>query len=62
MEAIELINILWPDHDRKSCSDDNISNGFYTHDELGRGRCVRCMLLQLENGEKPENFNSEWIL
>jgi hypothetical protein len=55
MEAKELIDIIYPNHDRTSCSDDNIYNGFY-FDDYGTisteyyHRCKRCALLQIENG------------
>lgn len=54
----EIIDIICPDHDRTSCSDDNRSNGFYKVDmkKDPRGveyiskdsylpRCARCYLL-----------------
>jgi hypothetical protein len=62
MEALELINIICPEHNRTSCSDDYISNGF-CYDETwnsvknkfenvitDNGRCTRCELLELESG------------
>jgi hypothetical protein len=62
MKAKELIDIIAPEHSRTSCSDDNISNGFYhkATDEWEEGytvisneyyyRCSRCALLELANG------------
>lgn len=59
MDALEFINIIYPEHGRTSCSDDNISNGFYLKDdEDGEEviskeyypRCMRCALLEIENG------------
>lgn len=57
MKAIELINLIKPEHDRTSCSDKNITNGFYMSEDgeiisndysLG---CIRCALLQIESGK-----------
>lgn len=60
MTAIELINIICPEHTRTSCSDENISNGFY-HKWDGTvtnviskeyfPRCSRCALLEINNGD-----------
>jgi hypothetical protein len=62
MKAIELINIIAPEHSRTSCSDEKIANGFYHKavDEWEEGykvisndfyyRCSRCALLELANG------------
>lgn len=50
----ELVETLWPEHDRTSCSDDNLSNGCVHHDN-GSPRCNRCM--GLENiGERLVHF------
>lgn len=58
MSAREFIDLIMPEHDRSSCSDDNISNGFFTRD--GRnwyGRCTRCMYLEIiKDGFVPEGF------
>lgn len=60
MDALELVNIICPEHTRTSCSDDNIDNGFYhkfvdTEDSTTiiskhHPRCSRCALLELING------------
>ncbi len=56
MKVREFIDFIKPEHDRTSCSDDNISNGFYFEDEEEtvsvkyHYRCTRCALLQIENG------------
>lgn len=62
MTAIELINIIAPEHSRTSCSDENLSNGFYhkASDEWEEEykvirkdynpRCTRCALLDIANG------------
>ena len=45
----QLVDALRPEHDRTSCSDTNLSNGWDTMDERsGRTmpRCVRCALLE----------------
>lgn len=60
MKAIELINIITPEHARTSCSDENISNGFYRElDSLCisneyHSRCSRCALLEIMNGESVD--------
>jgi len=61
--AKELINIICPDHSRTSCSDENIDNGFYTHDETGHPRCRRCALIELAYGEPlPDPLKTiEWL-
>ena len=52
----EFIDIITPEHTRTSCSDENISNGFYleedgeTISQKFYHRCVRCALLEIENG------------
>lgn len=60
MHAIELINTICPEHNRTSCSDDNLSNGWTLElIELGYNpyRCTRCALLQIANcDKKPEYF------
>lgn len=57
MEALELIDIICPEHGRTSCSDDNINNGFYFEDEESNviskkylPRCSRCALLEIAKG------------
>ena len=53
MKAIEFLNIILPEHDRTSCSDEDITNGFWSMygTESGKdkwmGRCRRCMALQI---------------
>lgn len=55
MEAIDLINIICPEHSRTSCSDENIDNGFYFDEDMESisikhyHRCNRCALLEIEN-------------
>ncbi len=56
MEAIEFINIICPEHDRTSCSDSNISNGFFTRNESWHGRCKRCMYLEILECKTPTGF------
>ncbi|RLI50275.1 hypothetical protein DRO61_04105 [Candidatus Bathyarchaeota archaeon] len=57
----DFINIIQPEHGRTSCSDDNLSNGFYTRDGVNwHGRCTRCMYLEIaRNGDIPREFNWE---
>lgn len=62
MTAEELINIIAKKHSRTSCSDDNISNGFYhkspeeweTNYKVIINKyspdCTRCALLAIANG------------
>ena len=62
MESIDLVNLLFPEHSRTSCSDDDISNGFYFEsdvwsdysDRLSKKyvpRCQRCDALEIVNGK-----------
>lgn len=73
MEAITLIDIINPEHNRTSCSDDNISNGFYFEydeyndksDVISRKyppRCSRCALLEIENGTVALNKENKKII
>ena len=56
MTTKEFINLICPEHTRTSCSDDNISNGFYFEEDRETispkyfHRCGRCALLEIENG------------
>lgn len=57
MDAIEFLNIIRPEHDRTSCSDDNLDNGFYSRGDKWYGRCTRCMYLEiLRDGVTPDGF------
>jgi hypothetical protein len=52
MEALEFLNIILPEHDRTSCSDEDLQNGFWSrrgYNDKGdwQGRCRRCMSLQI---------------
>lgn len=58
MEAKELVDLLYPEHDRTSCSDEDISNGFNWQldewndkseklDSRWLPRCKRCALLDI---------------
>lgn len=51
MTAIELINIIFPEHGRTSCCDEALSNGIESN---GKYRCTRCMLLEVATGEISE--------
>jgi hypothetical protein len=48
MTTKEFINLICPEHTRTSCSDDNISNGFYFEEDRETispqyfHRCGRC--------------------
>ncbi|WP_439132502.1 hypothetical protein [Polaribacter sp.] len=51
-----------PEHDRTSCSDDDLNNGFHSRgDGTWHGRCTRCMWLEIAKDEQdlPEGFNYE---
>jgi hypothetical protein len=65
MNFAEFIDILRPDHDRVSCSDEDLANGWesagYAADSLSdtysvRGRCGRCMLLELERAARRDGM------
>ena len=57
MDALELINIIQPKHDRTSCSDGNLDNGFYSSGKYTR--CARCTLLQIiKEGYLPESHEA----
>lgn len=50
MTALELVNIIAPEHDRTSCDDNHINNGWASYTpSTGRTspRCVRCALLEI---------------
>lgn len=54
MNTFEFIDLLFPEHGRTSCSDDNLNNGL---EEDGSFRCDRCFLLEIANGRvSPEKF------
>lgn len=53
----ELLDALWPGHDRTSCSDLD-SNGNEYANEFGYARCVRCAVLSfLRDGVTPYEGN-----
>jgi len=60
MDAKELIDLIWPNHVRTTCSDDNVTNGFGTMGRTAKGvltadgRCLRCMLLELIQGHTDD--------
>lgn len=58
MTAKQLIDLILPEHERTSCSDDNIENGFYSRNgETWHGRCSRCMMLEiLKSGKLPAYY------
>jgi hypothetical protein len=52
MEAIALINRIWPEHDRTNCEDNDPCNGFFSKNEKDPpGLCTRCMMLEIIAGE-----------
>lgn len=45
-------------HDRSSCSDDHVVNGYgYGSDGHERARCRKCFLIELLNGEWGDDFD-----
>lgn len=69
MELKEFIDFICPDHSRTSCSDDDISNGFYFEEDEETistkyyHRCSRCALLEIENGKvKATEANKKTII
>jgi len=71
MTDIELVNIICPEHnpvydtssepsrERTQCSDESLTNGFYTLHLKGHPRCSRCALLQLLSGvPMPDGFQA----
>jgi hypothetical protein len=61
VEALEFINLIRPNHDRKHCDDERLNNGFFSRNgETWHGRCARCMWLQIAAGEPlPEGFDAD---
>lgn len=61
MDALEFLNIIAPNHDRTSCNDNQLHNGFRSRNgESWHGRCKRCMYLEILRGEPlPEGFDPE---
>lgn len=59
MTAIEFVNIMRPEHDRTSCSDEYRANSFYSRNgKTWHGRCTRCMWLDITDGAAiPEKFD-----
>jgi hypothetical protein len=50
---LEFINEIAPEHDRTSCSDENL-NGNQYFNESGAPRCTRCAFLhRVRTGEFP---------
>lgn len=58
MSSLEYINDVWPDHDRSSCSDDNLSNAGVK--ESGCCYCRRCQgLYELRQEQQIEALKAE---
>lgn len=50
------INKIAPEHERTSCSDDNLYNAAYGLDDRdGHGRCYRCCLLAAQESANPQS-------
>lgn len=50
----ELVNVIAREHDRTSCSDNDLQNSPYVNNENGKvysHRCKRCLLLALIEDE-----------
>ena len=72
MTTVEFLNIIQPEHDRTSCSDKDIQNGFYIEDDGTVNkkyppRCRRCAYLEVITREvNPEDegvkhyFSNRW--
>lgn len=46
MNVSNYINKIAPEHERTSCTDENIYNSAYgVEDHYGHGRCYRCCLI-----------------
>lgn len=50
-EAKRLLEFV-PDHQRTSCSDDKIANGYTTPGRRGHPRCNRCALLKAAQSDE----------
>lgn len=57
----EFLDLIAPNHDRTSCSDKDVCNGYYTRNgETWHGRCRRCMLLEtLKTGKVPPGYDQD---
>lgn len=58
--ARDLVDLICPEHDRTSCSDEKHAkghgNGFGTRaGNTWHGRCTRCMYLDILNGDIPDS-------
>lgn len=66
MKAIELINKMFPKHDKSSCNDnDDTQNSFYFEgDKQERSSCIRCSLLKIIelSDELPYNFDGHKVI
>ena len=60
--VLKVIDVLHPDHDRTSCSDTNLDNGWGSNGIDSHPRCIRCAILELfqQNalGEIPYGLNT----
>lgn len=58
MSTLEYINDVWPEHDRSSCSDDNLSNAGIK--ESGCCYCRRCQgLYELRQEQQIDALKAE---
>lgn len=52
-ELAEALLLIDTEHERTSCSDDNVANG-YGSSGADWPRCNRCLLLEVVRGEIPD--------
>jgi len=59
--AMDIVNLLRPEHSRTSCSDEKVANGLFSRNgSTWHGRCGRCVLLDvIADGHPPEGFDIE---
>ncbi len=56
MKVSKYINLIAPEHERTSCTDDDIYNAAYSlEDHDGRGRCYRCCLIAAQRSADPND-------
>lgn len=56
MEVSKYINNIAPEHERTSCTDENIYNAAYGPDDRGgHGRCYRCCLIAAQRSADPSD-------
>ncbi len=58
MTSNEFVDKIRPEHDRTTCDDERLVNGFGSGDSDDDFRCLRCALMEIANGSKepPDLF------